>query len=378
MSGLFARVLFAGLALVAAQAASAPVASAADEIVVTGKRAGPRLWRVHDADSEVFVLATVEYLPEDLDWDDRTVAGVLEEADTALVAAKVAFGAGNRARLLGAMVRTMTVDRERIVMPKGTTLADRVGPDLAAEFDAARARAAVAKDAAKAARKARGKKPADDTNDDDDADADAEEKVDADSAAMARALDKIEPSRFHPVIQAGGLTSEAAGGAGLESFAPIEKKISRLARRAGAKVKPLAEFEFAFSDARLVLRSMKDFSETTNRACISEAVDFSNEGVVRARRLADAWARGDVEGLRANAVRRDGQACARAISDELGGLKTLGGASIVEFDGEAVYIDAIMEALATPGVRLALVPVDNWLAEGAALDRLRAAGVAVD
>lgn len=376
MSARFARVLLAGLALMGVQAVSAPAVFAADEIVVTGKRAGPRLWRVRDADSEVFVLATVEYLPEDLDWDDRTVASVLEEADTALVAAKVEFGAGNRARLLGAMVRTMTVDRERIVMPKGTTLADRVGADLAAEFDAARARASVAKEEAKLARKARGKKPDDETTDDDEAQT---EEADAEnSEAIARALGKIEPSRFHPVIQAGGLTSDAAEGAGLESFAPIEKKISRLARRAGAKVKPLAEFDFAFSDARLVLRSMKDFSEATNRACIAEAVDFSNEGVLRARRLADAWARGDVEGLRANAVRRDGQACARAISDELGGLKTLGGASIVEFDGEAVYIDAIRQALATPGVRLALVPVDNWLAQGAALDRLRAAGVSVD
>jgi hypothetical protein len=359
---IFAPVLVAfgvGISVASAQIEPLPT-EAPEEIVVAEEREGPRFWRVHDGDTEIFVLPSVSYLPADFIWNDRGVARLLERADSVLTTARVEASAGDKARLMGAMLRTMTVNRGRIFMPKDETLETHVGPDLARAFEAAFARAK--------AREAARKKSGDD----------ASGLADIDEAAVANELEDLDPKRVHPFLQANQLWDAAVDGAGLKTFSVIEKRVARLADRADVPVRAMIEKNLAFSDAKNFLTSMKDFSPETDRACISDAVEFAERRLSRAYLLAEAWARGDVETLARSAEAPRESACMKAVSRELGGLATFGGATLDEISGPNLVAGALEDSLKKPGLRLAVVHADGWLSAGGARDTLRARGVAVD
>lgn len=337
-----------------------PAAEAPQEIVVAEEREGPRFWRVHDGDTEIFVLPSATYLPADFVWNDRGVARLLERADSVLTTARVETSAGDKARLMGAMLSTMTIKRGRIFMPKNETLETHVGPELARAFDAALARA-KAREASR--KKSKG---------------DASGLVEADEAAVAGELEDLDPKRVHPFLQANQLWEASIDGAGLKTFSVVEKRVKRLADRADVPVRAMIEKNLAFSDAKNFLTSMKDFSPETDRACIGDAVEFAEHRLARAYVLAEAWARGDVETLARSAEAPRESACMQAVSRELGGLATFGGATLAEISGPDLVAGALEDSLKKPGVRLAIVHADGWLSAGGARDALRARGVAVD
>ncbi len=339
-----------------------PEVAPPEEVLVAEAREGPSFWRVHDADTEIFVLPSVTYLPEAFVWNDRGVARLLERADEVLTTARVETSAGDKARLAGAMLRTMTVNRGRIFMPKDESLATHVGPELAAAYDAALARAE--------ARKSARRKHKDKTND--------SGLPDVDDGAVAQELEDVDPKRTHPFLQANALWGAAVESAGLKSFGVIEKRVSRLAARADVPVRAMIEKDLAFSDAKKFLTSMKDFSLETDRVCVESAVDFAERGVVRAHRLAEAWARGDAGTLKSSAEPPRESPCMQAVSRELGGLATFGGATLMEVSGPDLLAGALEASLKKPGVRLAIVHADGWLSDGGALDALRMRGVDVD
>lgn len=371
----FRRVFAAAAAAMLGAAAAQPAPSTLegpppDEILVAEEREGPSFWRVHDADTEIFVLPSVTFLPEDFVWNDRGVARLLERADEVLTPVRVDAGAGDMARFMGAMLRTMTVSRGRLFMPKDETLATHVGADLAQAYDVALARAEARKDARKKSNKQAGKQESAEVGDDG--------LADVDDATAARALEDVDPTRTHPFIQANRLWSAAVDSAGLKSFRVVEKRVSRLADRADVKVRALAEKNLAFSDAKKLLTSMRDFSPQTDSTCIAASIDFAERRLGRTHRLAEAWARGDARALADAAEPPRESACALAISSELGGLSTFGGATLAEILGSDLVAAAIEDSLQKPGVRLAIVSSDGWLSKGGAMDALRARGIAVD
>lgn len=335
-----------------------------DEILVVGERTGPRLWRVHRGEAELFVLATVPFAPEDFDWNDRIVRLLLEEADLVLLPATGGLGAENGPRLVGAMLRTFIFNRGRIFMDKDETLADKVGPELARDFDAARARVDARLERVKAKRKA------------DEADGDFET---VDASEIDAALADIEPGRAHPFIQAQELIGAAVESAELTGFEDaVVKRVETLSRKADARARPVFKIDLAFRDFKLVLKSMKDFSRETNVACVRAAVEFAEERLEPAYETAQAWARGDADALASAADEELVGPCLRAVSAELGGLKSFDGATLEEIDLSARWIEEIEPLLAKPGVRLALVSANAWLREGGIRDRLVEKGYTVD
>ena len=346
-----------------------------DEILVVGERTGPRLWRVQKGDSELFILATVDYVPEDFEWNDKVIGYILEEADEVLLPGQGELGGANTPRLMGAMLRTFVFNRGRIFMKKSETLADKIGTDLAEQFTAARTRVDARSDLVKEKRKAR-------KNDDaQDVDGYIENAAldEADQSALEKRLADFEPGRAHPYIQAQTLSSDAAQSAGIEAFSgAIIDQVKRLAKDNKVKARPLFEVDFAFRDFKLFLKSMQNFSRETNQACIKEAITFSNEKLPDAFTAANAWARGDVETLKSNISPVALTECLSAVSDELGGLKTFGGAQFDEFDATGAWMEAITPLMEKPGVRLALVSYDSLLREGGIKDRLTEAGYEVE
>ncbi|MEO1150755.1 MAG: TraB/GumN family protein [Pseudomonadota bacterium] len=350
------------------------------DIVVVGERNGPRLWRLIDGEAEIFVLVGTDFIPEDLEWNDSQIVQIMEETREVLVTPDADVGAGNRARLIGAMIRTLIFNRRRIMMAKGVTLEDRVGPELASAFRLARARV----DARLAANSAREKEEAKSDASDDDPDKDDNETpliTEAEESAIEKRLADLEPERLHPFFQAQQLMADSVESANLDDFDRIEKRVKKLARKTEArpkpKVRPVATFDLAFQDVKQVLRSVKDFSRETDQACIRRAIDFAEQGLFEEAHKARAWAQGDVAFLRAHTGDARLNPCAVAVSKELGTLKTLGNAALADFDGVGQWVEALTMVMETPGVRIALIGSDDWLRPDGALARLRAAGYEV-
>ncbi|MBY0421300.1 MAG: TraB/GumN family protein, partial [Parvularculaceae bacterium] len=254
--------LFAGDAALAQESVAAPPpqeTGASEEILVAEERAGPSFWRLHDGDTEIFVLPAVSFLPKNFRWNDRGVARVVAKSDSVLIGARVEANAGDKARLAGAMLRTMTVSRGRLYMPKGETLETHVGPELADAF--ARASARV-----EARRKAEPKDKA--------AGADAT-SAEEDEVAIDKEMADADPSRRRPFLQASALTDAAAKSAGLVAFRAVDKRVEKIADKAEIPVRALVEKRLVFADAKKFLTSMQNFSTETDRACVAEAVDFA-------------------------------------------------------------------------------------------------------
>ena len=332
-----------------------------DEIVVVGERTGPRLWRVQKDDAELYVLVSVPYLPADLEWDATAIEYLLDDADHVFLSATGSLGAANAPRAIGAFVRTMTVNRGRVYMNKNTTLADKVGAELAADFNRARARV----DARLAKRKER-----------DEATGNSDGTLETvEVSAIEERLAKIKPERTHPYFQSQELSSKAVKSAGLESFGGgVEDRIRKLAKKRKVKAQPVFEIDFQFSDLKLFLQSVKDFSADTNKTCGRGALNFAENELADAHLAAQAWARGDVDALR-EVIKPEGVSdCIRAVSRELGGLRSFEGASFDEVDFVGRWVEAVDQAMAKPGVRLAIVYTDSWLREDGIMARLGAAG----
>lgn len=343
-----------------------------DLIVVRGERSGPQLWRVHhpEMEGEVYVFITVPWLPGSLDWNERPVASVLEEARLVLTEFEVNSGAIGTTRMAAMMLRTITFNRSRIMMPRGTTLADRVDAQLAAEFTRASAiaeeRDQRRRQMRRAARRGGEVEPAE---------ALLEEP---DEAALAERIASLDPSRMHPFFQAMRLIGNAASSVDLKGASAIEDRVTRLARRHRVPVRAVQSYDLAVSDISTIIRSALDFSRETNEICVSEAVHFATTELPTAWMMAHAWARGNVSTLRGHASARAGLECQRAMENEIGGLRTLGGQTTAEIDYAGIWSEAIGGAVAGGGVTLAVVGAPGWLREDGIQARLAYAGFLVD
>lgn len=343
-----------------------------DLIVVRGERAGPQLWRVHHPEhaGEVYVFITVPWLPGSLEWNERPVASVLEEARLVLTEFEVNSGAIGTTRMAAMMLRTITFNRSRIMMPRGTTLADRVDAELAAEFTRASAIAEERDQRRRQMRRAarRGGEAAP-------AEALLEEP---DEAALAERIASLDPSRMHPFFQAMTLIGNAASSVDLKGASAIEDRVTRLARRSRVPVRAVQSYDLAVSDISTIIRSVQDFSRETNEICVSEAIHFATTELPTAWMMAQAWARGDVSTLRGHASARAGLECQRAMENEIGGLRTFSGQTTAEIDYAGIWSEAISGAVAGGGVTLAVVGAPGWLREDGIQARLAEAGFVVE
>lgn len=368
---LLACFLMASPAL-AAQETAAPQDTETEIITVRGERSGPQVWRVSHPEQagEAYVFVTVPWLPASLEWNERPVASVLEEARLVLTEFEVNSGAVGTARMAAMMLRTITFNRSRIMMPRGTTLADRVDAELAAEFYRASAiaeeRSQRRRDMRRAARRGDEEVPTGALLDE------------PEESALAARLADLEPSRMHPFFQAMSLIGDAAGSVDLEGASAIESRVERLARRGRIPVRAVQSYDLAVSDVSALMRAVQDFSRETNEICISEAVTFATSELPAAWIMAQAWARGDVDTLRGYSAHRAGRDCQHAMEREMGGLRTFGGATTSDIDYPGIWSAAISEAVAQGGVTLAIVGASGWLAEEGIQARLAAAGYVVE
>ncbi len=349
-----------------------------DEIIVNGERSGPRLWWIEkelpSGKAEIFVLMGATFIPEDMNWNDSQVVEILKETDTLLLPPDADLGAANTTRLMGTFLRTMIFSRGRIRMKKGVTLADKVGPDLAKKFDLARIDITKRKEAYEERKRqeedARQQKEEGNL-------LEPERQKTKQEASIEKQIAELKPERFHPYMQSQQLISDGINAEGLRYFSIIERRVKKLAKKAKVKSRPIIKYDVAFSDVKLVLKSMRNFSRETNIACIENAIDYIDNRLDLNLDRANAWAQGNIDFLKSTITDNGPSKCGKAISDELGGLKTFNGSSLEEIDIASDWIREIEDVMSTPSTHLALIPVGTWLAQDGVLTRLKKKGYTI-
>jgi hypothetical protein len=126
-SALCAAVLIAGgvAGSSAAQTAEADASAQAvlDDVVVTARRAGAPMWTVEQGDSIVILIGSIEGVPRDYVWRPEALEAAARDSQRVLYPIEARASPADILRMLW---RIRTIAR----LPRGTTIADHVPPEL--------------------------------------------------------------------------------------------------------------------------------------------------------------------------------------------------------------------------------------------------------
>lgn len=279
-------------------------------VVVTPHKPGPLMWRVSKGDASVYLIGLVDPVPKDLAWDSSAVADALKGARFLLLNAQASVG-------LVEGLWFMTWHSDSVYLPDDTPMESTLPDALRARFVFVRDK--IHRDAARY----------------------------SDLRAPLAAL-RLEGDFF----EASGLAREEPA-----------KTIERLARKAGVRARPLADYE-----ALPMLRALPTMSQAANQACVSAALDDIDAIKLHAAAAAQAWAKGDLDGIKANFSEERFASCIQAVP----GLRALFERAVND------SIAAIDGALAQPGKTVMLISIGPLLRKGGVLDRIDAEGLTVD
>jgi uncharacterized protein YbaP (TraB family) len=140
-----------------------------------------------------------------------------------------------------------------------------------------------------------------------------------------------------------------------------ERTVQRLARKHKVKARPAG----VYKAMPMVKALVKGHSEEAGRLCLEGVLSEVEAGIGATQAAAKAWATGDVRG--AIAGPRNFQRC----------MRSLPGMSDMQQRGTADEVNALAEALKTPGHAVALFSMRGLVAQGGVLDQLRAKGFTV-
>lgn len=197
-------------------------------------------------------------------------------------------------------------------------------------------------------------------------DGDWAQRAPALAARAQRAWAAAEPKHpdgwkdWKPLFVALQLGGKADRRAELESAEP-GKAINALARKHRAKARPARVHK-----AMPVLKSLvREHSEEAGLTCLSETLDTVESGAASRRAAAEAWAQGQVKAALAGP--RSAERCELLLP------------GVAEAKRQSVEdeVDALVDALKTPGHAVAFYPMRGLVAENGVLDKLRARGITV-
>ncbi|HEX2593153.1 MAG TPA: TraB/GumN family protein [Rhizomicrobium sp.] len=296
-----------------AAAANAPVQDWSKDIetvVVTVDNRGPLIWHVQKGDSELYILGIVTPVPETLEWRTGGVEAALKGASQLLLPPQASVG-------LFEGVWFLMWNRDAIYLPSSTTMESTLPADLSARFTKVR-------------------------------------------DSLHRDADRYSDLR---VPLAGlRLAGDFQKSAGLD-YRKVSKMLDRLASRAHVKSKPIATYE-----ALPLVKQLPKMSPAANAACMKAALDDIEVQRVHAEPAAEAWAVGDLDGIKANYSDTRFESCIQSMP------------SFSALFDRAVRdsTNAANAALARKGKTLMVVSMGELLRRGGLLERLRAEGVTVD
>jgi uncharacterized protein YbaP (TraB family) len=302
-----------------ADAPADPEAETVEEVLVAGERAGPGLWKVRKGDNTLFLLATITPAPKKIEWRSREVESVLARAQAFVPARpEVDTDIGPvKAVQLYMQYRKLRGNAE------GERLEAVLPPPLFARFEKLRTKYAP-----------------------------------RDRSMLER----------RPMLAVLELQSAAVERSGLTFRNDVARKVEKLARE--RKV-PVQRAAVKVDDARGTLAEMGQIPQAAEIACMEVILGRIEADLANSRQRAEAWAVGDVGGLRSGAASQASATCLDSLRNSARMTKLLR-------DFETAWLGVVTRSLERNPVTLAVADIDGLLRPGGILAQLRARGYEID
>jgi len=307
LAAVLATLIFAPAALAQEPPPPSP-STLVEEVEIIAKLPGPALWRVSTPTSQIWLLGLPgSGLPRGFKWNDTRVARALDGARE-LVMPPIATG-GLRDLI------SLLIDRGHIIhLPSGETVRSGLPPDLRARWE---------------------------------------------EAARSVGQDPAHYDHWRPVIAALALMQDAAKRDQLDPSGGRGQVIA-IARRLHVKARPLADYK-----AMDLIKGLADTPEAASRACLVLAADTARTLKDDASKAAEAWAKGDVNVVRASNDRSAD--CLNAVPEVVRLRDRVAADSAKDLKAE----------LAKPGKAMVAADLDTLTRKGGLLDQLKAEGLDV-
>lgn len=301
-----------------------PAAPAAlDEVLVTGERPGPGMWRVSKGGHDLWVLATLEPLPKNMTWRSEAVEQRIASSQVVIsppqVDADVGFFRG--LTLLPALLRARK-------SPDGRTLEQVVPHDLYIRWLALR----------------------------------------------VKYLGSSDDEHKRPMLAALDLYRAALDQSGLTSNEVVWESIEKVAHKEHVPLQPVV-LNLKVDDAKGAVQDLSKIPPDAEIACFGKTVERLETDLQPMRQRANFWSLGDIDGLRSLPYPDEEVACRDAFLavPEFRARFERARMQIVD-----LWISTAQAALDKNASSFAVLPLTDLLKKDGLLDRLKTNGYAVE
>jgi len=300
--------------------AAASAGGTLEEVLVTGDRPGPGMWRVTKDGHDLWILATLEPLPKQMVWRSAAVEARIAASQVVIAPPTVTTDVGffRGLSLLPALLHARR-------SPDGQTLEEALPHPLYMRWLALRVK-------------------------------------------YLGNGDGDEQKR--PMLAALDLYLHALDAAGLTTDDNVWEIVDRTAHKHAVPVEPVT-LKLNIDDPKAAVRQFAEIPREAEVACLDKTMERLETDLQPMRQRANLWSLGDVEGLKAQRYPDERVVCLDAffsvpqLRDRLERAKT---------QIDSAWLAAAMRALAANASSFAVLPITELLQPDGWLDRLRALG----
>ena len=308
-------------ALVSA-ATSPPQSGPLDEILVTGERPGPAMWRVSDGTHDLWILATVVPLPKHMTWRSHVVENRIAQSQVVLAPPEIMadiefFGNPIYAQYL---VQAQSIRDHR-------SLKKILPNDLYVRW----------------------------------------------LAVKNQYLGRTYSERTRPLLDALRLYQAAVEQSGLTTDESVWRTVEHISHRNHVKIVPTV-VNLKMDSPAVWIHEFVSIPPSQEQDCLEKTIERVETDIEPMRHRANLWSVGDVEGLRALTYADDRISCFNALFSVPKFHAEIGQA-VAQMYNE--WLAAAETALSQNISSFAVLPISELLKADGWLDRLRAKGYAV-
>ncbi len=297
-----------------------------DEILVTGERAGPGMWRISKGNHELWILGVLSPLPKDMHWRSTAVNQRIAESQAVLappaidIHANVGFFRG--LTLLPSLFHARKD-------PEGLTLEKRLPHDIYMRWLALRVKYLSGGD-----------------------------------------------EHLRPLVAAHDLYTHAIAASGLSEDNQVWDRVRQEAHHRGVAIIPVL-LTVPLKDPKGAIGALGQISPDAEIGCLDTTMTRLETDLTAMKQRANAWSLGDVKALRALPYADQDQDL--ACFDALASVPTLRD-QFQDFEGRlrATWIATAEQALNEHTSNFAVLPIAGVLGEDGVLSALRSEGYRVE
>lgn len=298
------------------------------QVVVSGQRPGPGLWKVSKGDHVLWVFGTYAPLPLQMQWRSQEVEAILAQSQELLGAPGMSLSVGwsDSLNILTALPSLLGARRN----VHGESLQDVVPAEVYARWRVLKA---------------------------------------------SYLGDDNGVESLRPLFAADRLFNAAIAKSGLSTGAAVEKRIYAIAKEHKLTLRSTG-FAIPLENPRGALKDFKK-SAIDDLTCFSKTIDRLEMDLEGMRVRANAWAIGDVARMRALSYPDQAEACRAAMTGSAW-MKGLKGGEDLDLRIKTSWLAAVEQAVALNRSTFALLPVAKAMNAGGYLDALKEKGYTVE